>query len=88
MVKRLFVLTILLFAATPALAVKVGEPAPTITAKNQDGKPVDLGASYGRRPVVLFFYPKSFTRGCTREVQAFRDRAKEFNALDAAIIGV
>jgi peroxiredoxin len=43
---------------------------------------------YGNRPAVLFFYPKSFTGGCTREVQAYRDRAKDFNALDAVVIGV
>jgi peroxiredoxin Q/BCP len=42
----------------------------------------------GRRPVVLFFYPKDETPGCTQEVCAFRDDYEEFGRLDAEVIGV
>ena len=46
-----------------AAALKVGDAAPAAKAKNQDGKVVDIGAYYGHRPVVVFFFPKSFTGG-------------------------
>ncbi len=50
--------------AAPSLAaLEIGQPAPAVRAKNQDGQVVDLGALYGRQPVVVFFYPKSFTGG-------------------------
>lgn len=50
-------------AAPSTAALKIGQPAPAVQAKNQDGQVVDLGALYGRQPVVVFFYPKSFTGG-------------------------
>ena len=42
----------------------------------------------GKKPVVLFFYPKDNTLGCTKEVCAFRDRFEEFSKLDAEVIGI
>ena len=42
----------------------------------------------GRKPVVLFFYPKDDTPGCTKEVCAFRDDHEEFGRLDAEVIGI
>lgn len=50
-------------AAPSTAALEIGQPAPSVRAKNQDGQIVDLGALYGRQPVVVFFYPKSFTGG-------------------------
>ncbi len=55
-------LTALLWPAA-AHAVKVGDAGPPAKAKNQDGKLVDLAPLYGRQPVIVFFYPKSFTGG-------------------------
>lgn len=80
---------VVLLATGPSLAaLKPGDTPPAAQAKNQEGRVVDLGGLYGHRPVVLFFYPKSFTSGCTVEVQAFRDHDKELRQFDAAVFGV
>jgi peroxiredoxin Q/BCP len=67
--------------------LKVGDPAPALKAVTSDGKTVDLAALRGKR-VVLFFFPKAFTRGCTIETRRFRDHYSELAALGAEIVGV
>ena len=42
----------------------------------------------GKKPIILFFYPRDDTPGCTKEVCAFRDRFEEFSKLDAEVIGI
>ncbi|MGA3344536.1 MAG: peroxiredoxin [Terracidiphilus sp.] len=65
----------------------VGQSAPTFTLPSQDGTPVSL-ASYRGKWVVLYFYPKDMTPGCTIEAHNFqRDQAK-FDAANAVILGV
>jgi peroxiredoxin Q/BCP len=49
---------------------------------------VSLKDFSGRKPVVLFFYPKDDSPGCTKEVCAFRDNFEEFSKLDAQVIGI
>jgi peroxiredoxin Q/BCP len=49
---------------------------------------VSLGDFLGKKPVVLFFYPKDNTLGCTKEVCAFRDSFEELSNLDAEVIGI
>ena len=49
---------------------------------------IDLRDFLGNKPVVLFFYPKDDTLGCTKEVCAFRDSFEEFRKLDAEVIGI
>jgi thioredoxin-dependent peroxiredoxin len=68
--------------------VTVGSEAPYFTLPSQSGEMVSLGDFLGERPVVLFFYPKDDTLGCTREVCAFRDSFEELGRLDAEVIGV
>ncbi|ACY14431.1 peroxiredoxin [Haliangium ochraceum] len=65
----------------------VGAPAPDFTAPTHDGTSVQLSALRGQ-PVVLYFYPKDETPGCTAEAQAFRDEMPAFEKLDATVIGV
>ena len=69
------------------MTVEAGQPAPDFTLPADGGGSVSLAALRGR-PVVLYFYPKDDTPGCTREACAFRDRLPEFSALGAAVIGV
>jgi peroxiredoxin Q/BCP len=85
---RIAPLSALLVFVHSAAAVVPGDVPPAVKAKNQDGKVVDVATMYGRRPVVLFFYPKSFTPGCTIEVQAFRDALGDLREFDAAVFGV
>ena len=66
--------------------VKEGNKAPNFTGKNQDGKPIKLSSFKGKKNVILYFYPKDMTPGCTTEACDFRDQYKNFKT--TAILGV
>ena len=68
--------------------VKVGDAAPDFTLPNQSGEMVSLKDFIGKKSVVLFFYPKDFSRGCTSEVCAFRDSYEVFKDARAEVLGV
>jgi peroxiredoxin Q/BCP len=68
--------------------VGVGSKAPAFTLPSQSGEMLSLKDFLGKKPVVLFFYPKDDTPGCTKEVCAFRDSFEEFRELDAQVIGI
>lgn len=70
------------------MLVKVGDVAPDFTLLDQFGQKVSLGDFIGKKPVVLYFYPKDFSMGCTREACAFRDSYEAFKELGAEVIGV
>jgi peroxiredoxin Q/BCP len=65
-----------------------GTPAPDFTATLDDGTEFHLADYRGREHVVLYFYPKDFTPGCTAEACSFRDNYSAIAAFDAIIIGV
>src|SRR3990167_764257 len=65
-------------------SVKIGDRAPGFSLPSESGETVDIGGYIGRRPVVLFFYPKDNTAVCTREACAFRDSYDEFRNIDGA----
>ena len=67
--------------------VEEGKAAPAFTLTADDGTKVPLSALKGH-PVVLYFYPKDDTPGCTTEACAFRDRKQEITQLGAQILGV
>jgi peroxiredoxin Q/BCP len=68
--------------------VEVGSIAPDFTLPSQSGQMVSLKDFVGEKPVVLFFYPKDDTPGCTKEACAFRDDYEGFGKLDAEVIGI
>ena len=68
--------------------VKVGDTVPNFTLPSQAGEQVSLKNFIGERPIVLFFYPKDDTPGCTKEACAFRDDHEGFGKLDAEVIGI
>jgi len=68
--------------------VGVGSKAPDFTLPSQSGEIVSLKEFLGEKVVILYFYPKDDTPGCTKEACAFRDEHEEFGKLDAEIIGV
>ena len=65
----------------------VGETAPDFVAPNQDGTPFRLSSLKGS-PIVLYFYPKADTPGCTIETKGFRDVQDEYLARKVQIVGV
>jgi peroxiredoxin Q/BCP len=68
-------------------AVEPGGKAPAFSLKDQSGKTHSL-TDYAGRPVVLYFYPKDDTPGCTREACAFRDALPDFKKGKAIVLGV
>lgn len=75
------------FAVKNAPMPEAGQTAPTFTLPNQEGKLVNL-ASYRGQWVVLYFYPKDRTTGCTIEAHNFQRDLDRYKALHAAILGV
>ena len=69
-------------------AVRLGDIAPDFTLPSQSGEPVRLHDFMGKRAVVLFFYPKDYTAGCTAEACAFRDSYEIFQRAGAEVIGI
>lgn len=65
---------------------KEGEKAPVFQSTADDGRVVSLG-DYKGKNVILYFYPKANTPGCTNEATEFRDRIAKFDALNTAIVG-
>lgn len=70
------------------MAVKVGDTAPDFTLSSQMGEPVSLKDFRGKKAVVLYFYPKDDTPGCTKESCGFRDRYETFTDIGAEVIGI
>ena len=66
--------------------VKEGNKAPDFSGKNQEGKSVKLSSFKGKKNIVLYFYPKDMTPGCTTEACDFRDQYKQFK--NTTILGV
>jgi peroxiredoxin Q/BCP len=69
------------------MAIQEGKPAPAFILHDADGKPVAL-ADFEGRDVVLYFYPKDDTPGCTKEACGFRDAGKELQKLGVVVLGV
>jgi peroxiredoxin Q/BCP len=68
--------------------VRVGDLAPDFALPDQLGEQVRLGDLVGKKNVVLYFYPKDATPGCTAEARAFRDAYDTFTAADTEVLGV
>lgn len=69
-------------------SVSVGEKAPDFRLRSQDGAQVSLADFRGKKTVVLYFYPKDETPGCTKEACSFRDSYEDFASAGAEVIGI
>jgi peroxiredoxin Q/BCP len=67
--------------------IEQGQKAPEFTLPDQDGKPVSL-SDYTGQTLVLYFYPKADTPGCTTQACGLRDSISDFNDVGAAVLGV
>ena len=68
--------------------LKIGDKAPDFSLLDEHGRPVSLKDHLGKNVVVLYFYPKDFTSGCTTEACSFRDSYKPYREKGAVVIGV
>jgi peroxiredoxin Q/BCP len=74
-------------ANAQAMPLAVGDPAPAFTLPDQSGAPVSLADFKGKK-VVIYFYPKDDTPGCTKEACNFRDRWDRFQAHGIKVLGI
>ena len=68
--------------------LRVGDKAPHFILNNQDGNPVDIDTYLGKQALVIYFYPKNFTPGCTAEACSFRDSFEDFTDDGAMVFGI
>lgn len=69
------------------MTLSPGDPAPDFTLPDQHGEPVSL-SSFSGKAVVLYFYPKADTPGCTTQACGVRDHRPDYEAADAVVLGV
>lgn len=69
-------------------SLKVGNLAPSFSLINQEGKKISLKDFKGFKNVVLYFYPKALTPGCTVQACGIRDSKKDFSKLDTVVLGI
>lgn len=81
------ILSLLLLGPLAANALKPGDLAPTVTAKNQNGRDIGVSAFKGQY-VLVYFYPKDDTAGCTIEAKNFQSQLDQFKKLDGVVLGV
>ena len=80
--------TLSLLNVSAADAPKVGDKAPLVSGKDQDGKTWNLADIVGKQLVLLYFYPKDDTPGCTKEACGLRDRMADLKKDKVQVIGV
>ena len=70
------------------MGLEIGDKVPGFTAASDSGEDFISSDIIGKKPVVIYFYPKNFTPGCTKEACDFRDSYADFKSLGAEVIGV
>jgi thioredoxin-dependent peroxiredoxin len=75
-------------SATLAAMPKAGDNAPLFVGRDQNDQDFNLADLVGKKIVLLYFYPKDFTGGCTKEACGFRDRLGELQTNNVAVVGV
>src|SRR6478735_906125 len=70
------------------MKLKVGDKIPNFTAKDTNGDDFDSKEIIGQKPLVIYFYPKDNTPGCTVQACSFRDQYEDFKDLGAEVIGI
>lgn len=68
--------------------MEVGDKVPSFSLKDQFGETFDINKFIGKKPLVIYFYPKDDTPGCTKEACSFRDSHEEFTDRNIKVIGI
>ena len=86
-----FILLLILFNPTAMFQtdmLKTGDPVPAFVLKDQNNADFSIDSIKGKKPMVIYFYPKDNTPGCTKEACSFRDQYETFQELGAEVIGI
>jgi len=70
------------------MSLKIGDKLPSFSAKDTNGNVFNSQDYIGKQPIVIYFYPKDDTPGCTAQACSFRDNYQEFKDLGAEVIGI
>lgn len=70
------------------MGLAIGDIVPEFTLNDSKGKSFNISSVLGKKPLVIYFYPKNDTPGCTKEACMFRDSYEDFKALGAEVIGI
>ena len=70
------------------MSLSIGKKAPSFSLPSSSGQNFDLEVDYKDKPLILYFYPADFTRGCTAEACSYRDSFDVFKEYEVAIIGI
>ena len=70
------------------MSISIGDTIPDFKLTDQNGNEFDSTSVKGKSKLVIYFYPKNFTPGCTKEACSFRDSYEDFEALGATVIGI
>lgn len=70
------------------MSITVGDTIPDFSLPDQHGHDFDITSIKGKKNIVIYFYPKNFTPGCTKEACSFRDSYEDFKSLGAKVIGI
>ncbi|QLG44225.1 peroxiredoxin [Costertonia aggregata] len=70
------------------MGLKIGDTIPEFSLRDQNGNTFSTTEWVGKKPLVIYFYPKDNTPGCTAEACSFRDSYEEFTELGAEVIGI
>jgi peroxiredoxin Q/BCP len=70
------------------MAIQKGDKCPSFTLSNQNGEEVNIDELIGKKNLVIYFYPKDETAGCTQQACSFRDAYEDFKEMGAEVIGI
>ncbi len=70
------------------MSISIGDSCPHFSLQNQDGQTINIQDYFGNKNVVIYFYPKDNTAGCTKEACSFRDAMQDLNNLDCEVVGI
>jgi peroxiredoxin Q/BCP len=70
------------------MSIEKGDSIPSFQLNDQNGNVFNSDDIIGEKPVVIYFYPKDFTPGCTKEACSFRDSYEDFKEIGAEVIGI
>ncbi|PKP25250.1 MAG: peroxiredoxin [Bacteroidetes bacterium HGW-Bacteroidetes-2] len=70
------------------MSLQLGDNIPNFTLKDQNGNDFHIESFRGKLAMVIYFYPKNFTPGCTKEACGFRDQFEDFKSIGATVIGI